>query len=259
MRIAVLSDIHGNATALAAAAAQVEALSPDHLVILGDLLTYGPDVAEVFDRLDALASRFETSWIWGNHEEIYDDLAKGQRDYLDSVADWVRQSVEHTAEGVDVSRLRRIPWARELETEGLLFAHANPFGDWRYVNSVADHAESAERLHERGFHAGVFGHTHRSRLYAHPRGTGATDDHPRTESLGKAGDEVVVANAGSVGQPRNRTATSTFLTIDVSPSAYAFDIHTVAYDVHQHVASVLALPLPAATTQRLAGFFHTGE
>jgi hypothetical protein len=142
--------------------------------------------------------------------------------------------------------------------EGLLFAHANPFGDWRYINSVGDHVECVDELTRRGLRAGIFGHTHRSRLYEHPAGTGATDEHPVRASLPRAQAGAIVANAGSVGQPRNRTARSTILSVDVTDEGLQFEVHDVDYDVHQHVDELLAMPLPDATKQRLARFFHLG-
>ncbi|HID34995.1 MAG TPA: metallophosphatase family protein [Anaerolineae bacterium] len=43
MRIAVLSDIHGNVVALKRALEAVDALQPDSLFCLGDVVGYGPE------------------------------------------------------------------------------------------------------------------------------------------------------------------------------------------------------------------------
>ena len=50
----VLSDLHANGRAFRAALARIEAERPDHVVVLGDLLTYGVDVDEVLDGVDRL-------------------------------------------------------------------------------------------------------------------------------------------------------------------------------------------------------------
>ncbi|MEP6978477.1 MAG: metallophosphoesterase, partial [Thermoleophilia bacterium] len=42
MRVAVVSDIHGNLHALEAVLSAVDALKPDELWCLGDLVGYGP-------------------------------------------------------------------------------------------------------------------------------------------------------------------------------------------------------------------------
>ena len=73
---AVLSDLHANATALAASLEQTRALSPDRVIILGDLLTYGMDVRETLDIVESLAAGGATV-ILGNHDKLYLDLAAG--------------------------------------------------------------------------------------------------------------------------------------------------------------------------------------
>lgn len=54
-RIALISDIHGNLTALDAVRADVAAAEIDELYCLGDLVGYGPDPVGVIDRVRTLA------------------------------------------------------------------------------------------------------------------------------------------------------------------------------------------------------------
>ncbi len=55
MRIAIISDIHGNCLALDAVLAQLRDASVDRIVCLGDAIQGGPQPAEVVQRLRALA------------------------------------------------------------------------------------------------------------------------------------------------------------------------------------------------------------
>ena len=50
-RIALLSDIHGNAAALDAALAEVRREAPDIIAVLGDLALNGPRPGEAVDRV----------------------------------------------------------------------------------------------------------------------------------------------------------------------------------------------------------------
>ena len=69
MRIAVLSDIHGNALALDAVLADVTAQGPfDRVVVAGDLVWSGPRPREVVDRLLA----FGAAMIRGNTDAFFD-------------------------------------------------------------------------------------------------------------------------------------------------------------------------------------------
>ncbi len=54
MRIAIISDIHGNLAALDAALRELEAEGPDQIICLGDVAATGPQPREVVDRLRSL-------------------------------------------------------------------------------------------------------------------------------------------------------------------------------------------------------------
>src|SRR5215471_3482198 len=65
MRVAVLSDIHANLTALDALIADLRTTAPDLVVHCGDLMLGGPRPAEVIDRIR------EMNWpgVYGNTDE----------------------------------------------------------------------------------------------------------------------------------------------------------------------------------------------
>jgi predicted phosphodiesterase len=65
VRIAILSDIHGNLAALEAALDDVRAAAPDQVIVNGDILNRGPQSAECLQAIRALG------WpvVFGNHEE----------------------------------------------------------------------------------------------------------------------------------------------------------------------------------------------
>src|SRR5215470_16026288 len=66
MRVAVLSDIHANLTALDAVIADLRTTAPDLVVHGGDLMAGGPRPAEVIDRIR------ELNWpgVLGNTDEM---------------------------------------------------------------------------------------------------------------------------------------------------------------------------------------------
>ena len=65
MRVAALSDIHGNLPALEAVLADVEREGVDAIVVAGDSVS-GPWPAEVFDRLEAVGARI----VRGNADRL---------------------------------------------------------------------------------------------------------------------------------------------------------------------------------------------
>lgn len=64
MKIAVISDIHGNATALSKVLTDLRRRSIDQIVCLGDVATLGPQPHQVIDQL----RRLRCSIIMGNHD-----------------------------------------------------------------------------------------------------------------------------------------------------------------------------------------------
>ena len=70
MKVAVLSDIHGNLPALEAVVAHIDAWSPDRVVVDGDIINRGPLSGNC---LDLLVERYQAQrWhlLRGNHEEF---------------------------------------------------------------------------------------------------------------------------------------------------------------------------------------------
>ncbi|MBV8215350.1 MAG: metallophosphoesterase, partial [Verrucomicrobia bacterium] len=65
MRIAILADIHANASALEAVIADLESLQPDRVIVAGDFQNRGPFPREVTYRLFALG----WTLLRGNHED----------------------------------------------------------------------------------------------------------------------------------------------------------------------------------------------
>ncbi|MCC5940411.1 MAG: metallophosphoesterase family protein [Balneolaceae bacterium] len=68
-RIAVVSDVHGNAQALEAVLADIGKNSVDSIICLGDIVTFGPSPREIIEMLQ----QHNCSCVMGNHEEALFD------------------------------------------------------------------------------------------------------------------------------------------------------------------------------------------
>lgn len=206
MRIAVIGDIHANAEALRLALAAVDRRGCDHCVLLGDLLTYGIDVTETLNLVSEALVDPRFILLRGNHDAMYSELLYGRSDYADGLPGWIGDSVEWTIERLDRPQWLTLSFRDEWVAGHWLFSHANPYraNDWRYLNSVEDHANASECLIRRGLALGVFGHTHRARAYS--RCNGLEDWRCFINEPGKipAGSHGLILNAGSPGQPRER-------------------------------------------------------
>jgi predicted phosphodiesterase len=255
----VLSDIHANAGALRRGLAIADEHPESQLVLLGDLLTYGCDIQEVIDLVADAQSR-RGAWLFrGNHDQLYFDLAQDKRAYYERLSDWIRESADYTMERLDVALFRDgLTWRDETVTDGLLFSHANPFGrgDWRYLNTKEEHAAAADKLQARGLRGGVFGHTHRAKVITRSHGTMRERDTGKTISMARDEAAVVIANPGSLGQPRGATHASTLMRIAWSDASASFDCVPVDYDIAAHLRALERAPFSRGTKARLASYFE---
>ncbi|MEH6419943.1 metallophosphoesterase family protein [Pseudomonas sp. CGJS7] len=156
MRIAVLSDIHGNLAALDAVRADIERRGADLIVDLGDLLSGPLQVAETADRLIALG------WptIAGNHE----------RQVLNDPPERMSESDRHAVAHLRADQrewLRKLPASLRLSDE-VLMVHGTPRSDLEcFIETIdaagiraASAAEAAERLGDTDARLILCGHTH---------------------------------------------------------------------------------------------------
>jgi predicted phosphodiesterase len=165
MRVAILSDIHGNAVALDAVLADLTSRGPfDKIVVAGDLVWAGPRPREVVDRVRAMRAVA----IRGN-TDAYFDIDDGETpDGKDSSRfavhlNWMRGQLGPG--GVDY--LRHLPFSHVITPapgQDLLVVHANPRDLEQAITHGVSDAELDELLLEDGrppaWRALAFGHVH---------------------------------------------------------------------------------------------------
>ena len=93
MKLAVLSDIHGNWPALAATAADIDAWRPDVVLVTGDVVNDGPRNPACWDYVAQRRQRDGWLILRGNHEEY--------------VAEWRDPAMPRQGPAYDLIRLSR--------------------------------------------------------------------------------------------------------------------------------------------------------
>ncbi|MHB8834648.1 MAG: metallophosphoesterase family protein [Candidatus Methylomirabilia bacterium] len=237
MRIALLSDIHGNLEALEAVLAEVDRLGADLLYCLGDIVGYGPSPAAC---IEIVRRRAAVSLI-GNH-----DAAVAGRTSLEDFNEFARSAVEWTAAQLDdgqIEYLATLPYT--YRAPDLLLAHASPFEPerWHYIHGRADIAGHffafAERLC-------FVGHSHRSGIFAI---RGERDVTRRGESEPLRPGLRYLVNAGSVGQPRDRDPRAAYVIYDATSECV--EVRRVVYPVEKTQERMRAAGIPAFLIDRL--------
>ena len=242
MRIAVLSDIHGNLPALEAVLA---ALSPfDALWQLGDVVGYGPQPDEVVARLSAE----HATGVRGNH----DSAAIGELP-VDAFNDDARAAVEWTAEHIAPATKRWLAGLplRDEETLGgeemsFTRVHASPCDpNWEYVYS-----SGIARANLDCFSTAycLVGHTHVPLVFRQS-GPGLETVRPQLDAKLPLGEARLIINPGSVGQPRDGDPRASAALLDTD--ARTIEWRRVAYPVEQVQRLMAQLDLPARLATRL--------
>jgi putative phosphoesterase len=226
VRIAIVSDIHGNLPALEAVLADIDQVRPDAVVLGGDLALGGPHPNDVVDRLRAL------DWpsVLGNTDEALDERKLPEQARSGFVAQAAARSREMLGR-------ERVAWLTSQPLEwrgsGIAVVHATPMNCWAIVAHDAPDNEIREVYGALDVGTAVYGHIH----HAYVR-----------ELTG-----MTVVNSGSVS-----------LALDGDPRAcYAviedgrIEHRRVHYDVESVASDLMAIDYPNAQTYVM--WLRTGE
>ena len=165
-RIAVLSDVHGNAVALEAVRKAINASRPDAILVAGDHALNGPDPAAAIDLLRELQAE-GARIVQGNTDiAVADfDYSAAFPWYTDGVPDTIRDAAEwaHDTLGEErVGWLRRLPSERRLMLEDtmVLACHASPGSQTQGFDAQLDPSVVLERVAHTDARVIGCGHTH---------------------------------------------------------------------------------------------------
>ena len=237
MRIAVLSDVHGNLPALEAV---LEALRPyDAVWQLGDVVGYGPQPDEVV----ALLAAENAVGVRGNH----DSAAIGDLE-TDSFNDDARAAVEWTAERIKPATRRWLA-ALPLRTidEPFTLVHGSPRDPtWEYVYSAA-----IARANLSAFDTDhcLVGHTHVPVVFRERKSGGVETTIAKEGTTIAIGSARLIVNPGSVGQPRDGDPRSSAMLLDTDKGS--FEWRRVEYPIEQVQQLMTELDMPPRLIARL--------
>jgi len=226
MRVAVVSDIHGNLTAFEAVLADVRQCSPDLVLHGGDLADIGSSPVEIVDHIRGLG------WpgVMGNTDEMLvrpDSLEEFARQSSAPPILWnvIRQIASATRASLGEERLAWLSELPRVKTHAdFALVHATPESCWRTPPTEATDAELENLYGSLGRPIVIFGHTHRPFI------------------RGIAGQPRLLINTGSVGLSYDGDPRASYLILDESiPS-----IRRVDYDVEKELKALASCGLPGA-------------
>lgn len=226
MRVAVVSDIHGNLTAFEAVLADIRQMSPDIVLHGGDLADGGSSPTGIVDHIRDLGCQ----GVMGNTDEMLikpDALEEfASRSTAPSVLwDTVRKIASATRSALGEERLAWLSGLPRVKIQGALaLVHATPETCWRTLNAEATDAELTAVYGPLGQPTVVFGHTHV----------------PSIRHL--AGQPKLLINTGSVGLPYDGDPRASYLLLERDTPS----IRRVEYNLEKELKALSCCGLPGA-------------
>jgi putative phosphoesterase len=224
MRVAIVSDIHGNLRAFQAVLADLRQVAPDLVVHGGDLAYGGAHPAEIIDQIRSLA------WpgVRGNTDEMLwapEGLAEfaATAPKLAPLLAILQEMIPPTLASIGEERLR---WLEGLpllySQEGFSLVHASPNDLWRAPMPNASDDELQSTYRSLRAQIAVYGHIHRPYMRRLPG--------------------MKIANTGSVSQSYDGDRRASYMVIDRE----SITIRRVEYNIDSEAEELLRSGLPHA-------------
>lgn len=228
MKIAIISDVHGNGEALRALPDGF-----DELWVLGDLVNYGPEPREVVDLVRSKACVV----VRGNHDHSigYDEDPRCTPRYHDMAEATRRFSASAVIEN-QKQFLRDLPLKAEIRLGNTRFylTHARP-SDPLYGYCPQDSDEWVKEVESVRADVVLVGHTH-------------------TPFVRKIGNQLLV-NPGSLGQPKTGKPDACYAVWNDG----TFELKSFSYPVNQTIAKLQSLSFPPEIEKDLITVLQTGS
>lgn len=237
MRFAVFSDIHANLVALEAVIRAAGTI--DGVWHLGDVVGYGPDPNGTVGRLRSIGA----IGVLGNHDAAA--IGGAEIEWFNPDArramEWTRTAINETTR----------TWLAALPVTAVLgditLVHGSPRDPtWEYVTSVP---VARTNLSVLGTRIGLHGHTHMAAAWLEEDGS-IDALSPGDQSVLELRGRRVLANPGSVGQPRDGNPAASFMILDTSADTITW--HRATYDIATVQDAMRAESLPPNLIARLA-------
>ncbi|USG67424.1 metallophosphatase family protein [Brevibacillus ruminantium] len=226
MRLAVLSDTHGNAAALEAVMRDLQNQSPDAIVFLGDMVMRGPQPRECIQMVKSLQPH---AIIRGNYDDLFTRFPEPGWSPSSEKEELVLRAFEYDCQHISAEDQA---WLGNLPTELSLLVdevptemyHAGPDSLYKVVYPWAT-LEELDTLHRREeTRLVLYGHVHHSHV--------------------RQGNGRLVVNCGSIGLPFDGDNRASYAIVDIQKQDMAAQIRRVSYDIEKAISIAKDLFMP---------------
>src|SRR6266700_617150 len=224
MKVAIVSDIHGNRRAFEAVVADLRQVTPDLVLHGGDLAAGGAHPADIIDKVRSLGwpgVRGNTDEMLWSPESLAEYAAANPK--IARLLAIIQEMIPPTLASIGEERLRWLEGLpQQYSGEGFSLVHASPDDLWRAPMPHASDEELQSTYASLRAPIVVYGHIHRPYIRRLPG--------------------MTVANTGSVSQSYDGDTRASYLVID----GESVTIRRVEYDVESEAKDLLSSGLPHA-------------
>jgi predicted phosphodiesterase len=240
MRVAIVSDIHGNRHAFEAVLDEIADSECQEMWCLGDLVGYGAEP----DACVELAQRHAAICLAGNH-----DLGvRGDLD-LEQFSRGAALAAKWTQDTITPETKRYLDALSPVSLdEPVGLYHASPRDPvWEYVLSAL---QADLCLDTQAHRVCLIGHSHVALSFCRVPGSPATGETRGDEDELDLTEGEWLVNPGSVGQPRDGDPRAAWLELDLDDWSAIY--RRTEYDILGAAAAIRAARLPDSLAERLA-------
>lgn len=213
MRLAFLSDIHGNAVALDAVLDDIEKKNPDKIIVLGDISYRGPEPKRALELVKSL----NTDVIKGNADEWTvrgireGEVAESAFQMMNKERDWIYERLDEE----DIRYLDELPSEVQLEAENIVIHafHATPSSLFDIVQPFESDEALKDKMMRSNADLFVYAHIHKPFI---------------RYIQGKC-----LMNIGSVGLPFDGLTKSSYAIVDIKEGSFQTSIARVPFDMEK--------------------------
>jgi len=229
LRIAIISDIHGNLEALETALDHIHRQRVDRIYCLGDIVGYGANPSECLE----LVKHEANGIVLGNHDEAAFKLG-AEDEFSHFAANAIHWTRSQLSMG-QLAFLKSLPY--QISFQDILFVHSAPSEPrtWKYIFGAMDAFTHRSSFMER---LCFVGHSHLPGIYSLTSPDAAYNTTDR-----------FIINVGSVGQPRDGDPRLSFGMLDTFSGMY--ENVRLEYPVLTAATKIREAKLPSYLAERL--------
>jgi putative phosphoesterase len=213
MRLAFLSDIHGNAVALDAVLEDISKRSVEKIIVLGDISYRGPEPKRALELVKSL----NTNVVKGNADEWVvrgikeGEVAESALQIMNKERRWIYERLEEE----DIQYLDELPSEVKLEADDIVIHafHATPTSLFDVVQPFESDKALIDKMMKNDADIFVYAHIHK----------------PFIRYI----EGKCLMNTGSVGLPFDGLTKSSYAIVDIKNGSFRTSIIRVDFDLEK--------------------------